>query len=139
MRYKKSLIRFINIPKISDDCYLCFAQNPDHIPFVVKRIYYIFKAQPNLPRGAHAHFKTQQILFCIQGSIKMILDNGKKKEEAILNQPETGILLDKMIWHEMHNFQKDTILLVLASRKYDEKDYVRSYEEFSILANGKNK
>lgn len=139
MRYKKSLIHLIDIPKISDDCFLYFVQNPDHIPFIIKRVYFILKSRSNLPRGSHAHYKTQQILFCIQGSIKMILDNGKKKEEIILNQPETGIILDKMIWHEMHNFQKDTILLVLASRKYEEKDYLRNYEEFLTIANGRNK
>jgi len=139
MKSKKSLIHLINIPKISDDCYLCFAQNPDHIPFTVKRIYYILKAQPSLPRGSHAHRKTQQILFCIQGNITMSLDDGMKKEEVILDRPEVGIILDKMIWHEMHNFQKDTILLVLASRKYEEKDYIRNYNQFLAIANGQNK
>lgn len=139
MRYKKSLIRSIEIPKIADDCYLCFAQHPDHIPFIVKRIYYIYKAQLSLPRGSHAHYKTRQILFCIQGSIKIILDDGRKRNKVILNQPETGIFLDKMIWHEMHNFQKDTILLVLASRKYEDKDYIRNYEQFIAIVDGKNK
>lgn len=139
MRYKKSLIRFINIPKISDDCFLYFVQNPDHIPFIIKRVYYILKSRPNLPRGSHAHYKTQQILFCIQGNIKMVLDDGRKREEVTLNQPETGIFLDKMIWHEMHNFQRDTILLVLASRKYEDKDYIRNYEQFLAIVNGKSK
>lgn len=139
MKSQDQLIRFINIPKIDDDCYLCFAQNPDHVPFMIKRVYYILKSQPNLSRGAHAHHKTQQILFCIQGSIKMVLDNGKKREEVILDKPETGVLLDKMIWHEMHDFQKDTILLVLASKRYENKDYIRDYEQFLVIANGKNK
>lgn len=139
MKNNKSLIYTIDIPKINDDCYLCFAQNYDHIPFAIKRVYYILKSQPNLPRGSHAHFKTQQVLFCIQGNIKIILDDGNKKEEVILDQPEKGIFLDKMVWHEMHNFKKNTILLIFASRKYDEKDYIRSYKEFLILTNGKNK
>lgn len=139
MKYKKSLIQSVNIPKISDDCFLYFVQNPDHIPFAIKRVYFILKSRSNLPRGSHAHYKTQQILFCIQGGIKMILDDGRKREEMILNHPETGIILDKMVWHEMHNFQKDTILLVLASRKYEDNDYIRSYEQFLSIVNGKSK
>lgn len=139
MKYKRSLIHYVDIPKISDDCFLYFVQSPDHIPFAIKRVYYILKSRPNLPRGSHAHYKTQQIIFCIQGSIRMILDDGSKREEVILNQPETGILLDRMIWHEMHNFQKDTILLVLASRKYEDKDYIRDHEQFLAIANGNNK
>lgn len=138
MKSKQRLIRLINIPKISDDCYLCFAQNPTHIPFSIKRIFYILQAQLGLPRGAHAHYKTEQILFCIQGSIKMVLDNGKRREEIILDQPEVGIFLDKMIWHEMQEFKKDTILLVIASRKYNNKDYIRSYRQFLGLVNSAN-
>lgn len=139
MKNNKSLIHYINIPKISDDCFLYFVQNQEHIPFNIKRVYYILESQPNLPRGSHAHHKTQQTLFCIQGSIKIILDNGSNREEVILDKPETGIFLDKMIWHEMHNFQKDTILLVLASRKYEEQDYIRNYEQFLDIAYGKAK
>lgn len=125
-----SLIRLVKIPKIYDDCFLFFAEHPHHIPFKVKRVYYITKAAKKLPRGYHAHHKTQQVLFCIQGSIEMILNNGKRKEKIILKDPGIGVLIDKKIWHEMHNFSKDTILLVLASTKYDPKDYIRNYEKF---------
>lgn len=129
-RKAKSLIKIIKIPKIYDDCFLFFAENPNHIPFKIKRVYYITKAVKKLPRGYHAHHKTQQILFCIQGSIEMILDNGKRKEKTILKTPERGLFIDKKIWHEMHHFSKDTILLVLASTKYNPKDYIRNYEKF---------
>lgn len=127
---KKSLVKLIKIPKISDDCFLCFAQNPDQIPFPIKRIYYIFGSKPGLPRGSHAHYQTEQILFCIQGRVKIILDDGKKKSIIILNKPEVGIYLGKKIWHEMHDLRPKTILLVLASHIYKEKDYIRDYEKF---------
>lgn len=134
---KQSLIKTISIPSIEDDSTLCFAQIEDHLSFAPKRIYYILRPKKNEPRGYHAHHQTDQLLFCIQGKVKMILDNGKKREEIILNQPNIGISLPRMLWHEMHDMDEDTILLVLASEKYDEADYIRDYQEFKkITANG---
>jgi len=124
------LIKLIKLPKISTDGFLCFAQHPEHIPFPIKRIYYIAGVSTGVVRGGHAHKKNKQVLFCIQGSIKIVLDDGKKKESALLKKPNIGVLLEPKIWHEMHNFRKDTILLVLASRKHDPKDYIRDYKEF---------
>ncbi|MBI2022074.1 FdtA/QdtA family cupin domain-containing protein [Candidatus Daviesbacteria bacterium] len=123
----KSLIKLINIPKIEDDCYLLFAQTPDHVPFKIKRIYLILEADPRFKRGKHAHKK---ILFCIKGSIKMVLNNGFKKEEVILDKPEQGLIIDNLIWHEMNDFKKETILLVLASQTYQASDYIRDYRKF---------
>lgn len=131
---KNELIRKIKIPKIFDDCYLYFAQTPDHIPFKIKRVYYITDSDTKLSRGFHAHKKTKQVIFCIKGSIKLTLDNGKKREVIILNQPGVGVFLDKMIWHEMIEFKKNTILLIIASEKFNPTDYIRHYEEFKRLA-----
>lgn len=134
---KNNLIHLVEIPKITDDCMLYFAQTPDQIPFMVKRIYYISQAKPNLPRGFHAHYKTEQVLFCIQGSVQMVLDDGEKREAIVLNNPGVGIFLDKLIWHEMHSLTKDAILLVLASRSYEAEDYIRNYEKFlEVKKNG---
>ncbi len=125
-----SLVKTITIPEIRDDCFLFFAEYLSHIPFKIKRIYYITKAARKLPRGYHAHYRTRQLLFCIQGSIKLILNDGKRKEEITLRDPGVGVLIDKKIWHEMHNFSKDTILLILASSIYNPKDYIRDYKKF---------
>lgn len=130
MQPKNELIKLIKIPKIEDDCILCFTQTPDHVPFKIKRVYYIKDATTKLPRGFHAHKKTKQVIFCIQGSVKLFLDNGKKRAEVFLNRPNTGLFIDKMIWHEMVNFKKNTIILALASEKFDPGDYIREYEEF---------
>lgn len=130
MQKKVRLIRKVKLPEVLDDCFLYFAQAKDRIPFSIKRVYYILHTKTKLPRGLHAHKKNKQVIFCIQGSIKLILDNGRKKEEIILDKPNVGIFLDKLIWHEMHNFKKNTILLVLASMIFDEKDYIRDYEKF---------
>lgn len=134
MQKAKNLIQLIKIPEIFDDCYLYFAQVSDHIPFSIKRVYYITKAQTNLPRGLHAHKKNQQVIFCISGSVKLVLDDGKRKKGITLSQANVGVFIDKMIWHEMLDFKKDTILLILASEIFDEKDYIRDYEQFKTRA-----
>lgn len=127
---KKKLIRYIKTPRITDDCTLCFAQFQTHIPFEIKRVYYILRPKPNLPRGFHAHRSTKQILFCIRGSVKIILDNGKQRKESILNRPDVGIFIDSLIWHEMHGLDVRTILLVIASKEYNPRDYIRDYQKF---------
>lgn len=127
---QKPLVKLITIPKILDECSLVFMQSPHHVPFPIRRVYYILDRKSKLPRGYHAHRKTKQILFCIQGTIKIILDNGINREEVVLKNPEQGVLIDKKIWHEMHNFKKKTILLVLASRHFEVEDYIRDYNQF---------
>lgn len=131
-----NLVELVEIPRISDDGILIFAQTPDHIPFDIRRIYWILGADPTLPRGCHAHRETMQLLFCIQGSIQMIVDNGSLREEVILNRPEQGLLLRPMVWHEMHGFRSDTVLLGLASDIFKESDYIRDHEIFIGLLRG---
>lgn len=130
---KTKLSNIIEIPKIQDEGFLCFAEEKKHIPFPIKRFYYIYDVDKGAIRGKHAHKETQQILFCLKGSIKIILDNGKEKEEVFLNNPNQGIFLDKMMWHDMVDFQKDTILFVVASDIYNESDYIRDYNNFISL------
>lgn len=126
----KTLINIIKLPRIIDDCVLCFAQTPEQIPFKIARIYFISNPQKDLSRGKHAHYKNQQVLFCLKGSVKMLLDDGKKKEEYLMTNPEEGVFLDRLIWHEMNDMDEDTILLVVASRKFEAKDYIRDYDKF---------
>lgn len=101
-----------------------------HIPFEIKRVFYIYGTQPNVPRGQHSHHKTKQYLIAVNGSCKVTLDNGQSKETYELNQPEIGLFQDAMVWGTMHDFSADCVLLVLADQHYDESDYIRSYEEF---------
>lgn len=120
----------IEIPKIEDEGYLSFIEGKNHIPFAIKRIYYIYDVIQNAVRGRHTHRKTKQVLFCLRGSITIILDNGKEKEAVTLDEPNKGIFLDTMMWHEMVAFKKNTLLLVVASENFEEADYIRSYKEF---------
>lgn len=132
----RKIAKLITAPVMSTDGSLCQLQSPE-IPFGVKRVYYIYGVSVGAVRGAHTHKETNQALFCIQGSIKIALDDGKNKETVMLNKPNIGILLPSGVWHEMQDFKKDTILLVLASEKHNPDDYVRSYEDF-LKAYGEN-
>lgn len=127
---KTKLSYIIEIPKIKDEGFLCFMEENDHIPFSIKRIYYIFDVFKNAVRGKHAHKNTKQVIFCVRGSITIILDNGYNKEEITLDKPNQGLFLDVVMWHKMADFQENTILLVLASENFDETDYIRNYPEF---------
>lgn len=126
---KRKLVKIIEVPAIKTDGVLCQLQKPD-IPFEIRRVYYMSGVSVGAVRGAHTHKETVQVLFCIQGTIRIVLDDGKQKEKIVLKEPNKGILLEPGVWHEMQDFKKDTILLVLASKEYETKDYVRSYEDF---------
>lgn len=102
-----------------------------NIPFSIKRVYYIYNTQ-YLPRGFHAHKQLKQILICVSGSCKVSLNNGVEKEEYVLNDPSTGLLIESLMWREMYDFSSDCVLMVLASEHYDESDYIRDYEQFLI-------
>lgn len=101
-----------------------------NVPFEIKRVFYIFNTQTNMPRGQHSHHITKQYLIAVNGSCKVTLDNGKEKQTYDLNKPNIGLFQDAMIWGEMHDFSEDCVLLVLASEHYDENDYIRNYDEF---------
>ena len=107
-------------------------ESQKNIPFVIKRVYYLFDTQDGVRRGFHAHKKLKQILICVAGSCDVLLDNGKEKMVVNLSNPNTGLLVESMIWHEMFNFSHDCVLMVLADDYYDEADYIRSYDEFVV-------
>lgn len=105
-----------------------------HIPFEIKRVFYIYGTQPNVPRGQHSHHKTKQYLIAVSGSCHVTLDDGTNKETHMLNQPHAGLFQDAMVWGTMHDFSPDCVLLVLASEHYNDADYIRNYEEFMRVA-----
>lgn len=100
------------------------------IPFKIKRLYYIYGTQKGVIRGFHAHKKLEQILICIHGSCKILLDNGYEKKIVNLEKPYEGLYVSNVMWREMFDFSEDAVLVVLASELYDESDYIRNYEEF---------
>lgn len=100
------------------------------IPFDVKRVYYIYRTAEGVSRGYHAHKNLKQIAICVAGKFRMVLDDGHVREEAWMDNPTKGLLIESMVWREMHDFSSDCVLLVLASEHYDESDYIRDYQAF---------
>lgn len=127
---------YCSLPTIEDGCKLTIAEEPI-IPFPIKRIYYIYNALKGYPRGFHAHKKNRQVFFCLAGTVTLVLDDGKHKTSIHMNDPKKGVVLEPMIWHEMHDITKDTIMMVMASEKYDPEDYVRDYSVFLSMKDGK--
>ena len=131
-----SLLQWIDFPLLGDARgSLVAIEGHRSIPFPIKRIYYIFGTNPGVARGFHAHKKLEQVAVCIAGRCRMILDDGKQREEACLDSPAKALLINKAIWHEMHDFSSDCVLLVLADEYYDETDYIRDYEIFRKKSN----
>lgn len=125
------LIQWINFPPLGDNRgSLVALEGEKTVPFSIQRVYYLFGTQLGVSRGFHAHRKLQQVAVCVTGSCRMVLDDGQMREDVWMDSSIKGILLPPMVWHEMHDFSADCVLLVLASEHYDEKDYIRSYENF---------
>ena len=104
------------------------------IPFRIKRVYYMYDTAEGVVRGKHAHKNLEQILVCIHGSCKILLDNGREKKIVPLEKPYEGLYVASNVWREMYDFSDDAVLLVFASELYYEEDYIRNYDEFLKLA-----
>lgn len=100
------------------------------IPFEIKRVYYMYDTKEGVRRGFHAHKELEQILICIHGSCKILMDNGTEKKVVSLEKPYEGLYISNDIWREMFDFSSDAVLMVLASEVYNEEDYIRDYDEF---------
>lgn len=100
------------------------------IPFEIKRVYYMYDTGEGVHRGFHAHRKLEQILICIHGSCKVLLDNGEEKKIISLEKPYEGLYISNDMWREMFDFSSDAVLMVLASDYYNESDYIRDYDMF---------
>lgn len=124
---------YIVLNKINDsrDGSLMIAESHKDIPFDIKRVYYINNLQNCISiRGKHAHKKLNQVIFCINGSFVLHLDDGEVKQDIIMNKDNIGVILGPMLWHEMFDFSSGCVLLIFASDYYNEDDYIRNYETF---------
>ena len=131
---RQGLINILDLVVRGDDRgSLVALESEKSLPFPLKRVYYIFGTQAGVSRGFHAHHSLKQVLVCVSGSCRVLLDDGQCREDTILNSPDKGLLIEGVVWREMHDFSSDCVLLVLASDYYNENDYVRSYSEFLRL------
>lgn len=113
---------------------IAFEENKD-IPFEIKRVYFMYDTKEGVRRGYHAHKNLKQILVCVHGSCKVLLDNGSDKKIVHLEKPYEGLYIENNIWREMYDFSEDAVLMVFASDFYNEEDYIRDYDEFLELVN----
>lgn len=100
------------------------------VPFAIRRVYYIYGTGRGVERGFHAHRDLHQLAVCVSGSCTMIVDDGIERREVPLTSPDVALHIGPMVWHEMHGFSADAVLVVLASATYDEADYIRDYGAF---------
>lgn len=105
------------------------------IPFEIKRVYYMYDTIDGVRRELHAHKSLEQILICIHGSCKILLDNGNEKKIVSLERSYEGLYVPNNMWREMYDFSKDAVLMVLASEVYNEDDYIRDYDTFLKMVN----
>lgn len=109
------------------------------IPFDIRRCYFMYNTQPGVRRGFHAHKTLRQVLVCVRGSCKILLDDGREKAVVPLDRPNKGLYLSSDIWREMFDFSDDAVLMVLADQLYDEADYIRNYADFLAWVGKKNR
>jgi hypothetical protein len=123
--------RLINLPQINDPRGdLTFVEGGCHIPFEISRVYYLYNVPVDSERGGHAHQELEQVVFALSGSFRMKVDDGTTKSEYWMRDPRKGLYISNMIWREMDCFSQGAVCMVLASHRYDERDYFRHYEEF---------
>lgn len=129
-----SLVRLVDLELLGDERgHLVVLEGSKNVEFEIKRVYYLTDTTLGTARGFHAHRKLHQIAVCVSGSCRMIMDNGVRREGVLLDSPRKAIKIPPMIWHEMHDFSRDCVLLVLANDYYDESDYIRKYHDFLDL------
>ena len=125
--------KLIKLKQIIDkkDGILSIAEEKVQIPFKIKRVYHIYGLNNiSANRGYHAHKRLEQVIFCINGSFKLMIDDGTNKKNLILNNPNKGVYIGKKLWHTMSKFSRNCIMLVFASDFFNESDYIRDYDNF---------
>lgn len=121
----------IGLPKIKDHRgNLTFLEGTRHVPFEIKRVYYLYDVPGGESRAGHAHRALQSVIIAINGSFEVLIDDGHNKKTYNLSRANEGLYLCPGIWRELHNFTSGSVCLVLASEPYDESDYYRDYQDF---------
>jgi oxalate decarboxylase/phosphoglucose isomerase-like protein (cupin superfamily) len=129
--------RIIHLPKVHDPRgNLTFIEGDKHVPFDIKRVYYLYDVPGGAERGGHAHKELQQLIIAMSGSFDVILDDGHGKWRFHLNRSNYGLYISSMVWREIDNFSSGSVCMALASTRYEEADYYRNYEEFTDAVKG---
>ena len=127
--------KIIELPKILDKRgNLSFVEQFTHIPFEIKRPYWIYDVPGGEARGGHAYKENQEFIIALSGSFDVIVDDGKEKRTYTLNRSYYGLYIPKGTWREMNNFSTNSLAVILSSTLFDEKDYVYDYEQYKMMA-----
>jgi hypothetical protein len=130
-------VKIIQLPKISDDRgNLTFIEGQNHVPFEIKRSYWIYDVPGGEARGAHAFRMQDEFIIALSGSLDVVLDDGKQRRTYSLNRSYYGLFVPKRIWRTMENFSTNALTLVLASTEFDSLDYIYDYDEFKSMIHG---
>ena len=131
--------KIINLPKFLDARgNLSFVEQENHIPFVIRRTYWLYDVPGGEARGGHAYKENQEFIVALSGSFDVMLDDGIEKHVFTLNRSYYGLYVPKGLWREMDNFSTNSLAMILSSTDYDANDYVRDYDEFlELKQNGK--
>jgi len=126
--------KIVELPKIQDERgNLTFIESGRHVPFDIKRMYYLYDIPGGASRAAHGHRRLHQFMVAMSGSFDITLNNGKDLRKYTLNRPYMGLYIPPMLWRDLDNFSSGAVCMVLASEYYDEDEYIRDYNEFKIL------
>jgi hypothetical protein len=126
-----SLCRLIELPRITDARgSLSFIESCRHVPFDIRRVYYLYDVPGGSDRGGHSHKALEQVLIAMSGSFDVLLDDGSERRRYHLNRSYYGLYIAPMVWRELDNFSSGSVCLALASAPYDEADYYRDYQSY---------
>ena len=128
-------IQILSIPKIHDTRGNLSVIEGDVIPFVMKRVYYLYDVPSGAERGGHSHKVQQEFLVALSGSFDVVLTDGQDQKTVTLNKPNEGLLIPNGIWRELENFSSGSVCLVIASDVFEEADYLRDYNDFLLSKN----
>lgn len=121
----------VELPRIHDDRgNLTFVEAERHVPFDIRRVYYLYDVPGGEQRAGHAHRELKQLVIAVNGSFDVLLDDGEQRRVVQLNRGYQGLLMENTVWREIHNFSSGAVCLVMASLPYDESDYIRDYATF---------
>lgn len=127
-----SEVKIINLPKIEDyRGNLSFFENHSQIPFIIKRVYWIYDVPGGFERGGHAFKEQHELIIALSGSFDVIVDDKYKKQTYSLNRSYYGLYIPPGLWREMNNFSTNSLALIVCSTEYSESDYIRNYQAFT--------
>jgi len=129
------MVEIIQLPKILDDRgNLSFAENNNQIPFYIQRVYWIVEVPGGEVRGGHAYKQLEEVIIPLSGSLDVAYDDGSGSEQVYhLNRSYKGLYVPPLTWRQLRHFSTNTVVLILASRKFDERDYIYNYNLFTKM------